>query len=340
MKKLLCFFVLCFCTGASSFGQLTLVWSDEFDGSTLDMSKWQYETGAGGWGNNESQFYTSGSNVDIDTGYLHIIAKEEQIGSSDYTSSRIITKNLFQVKYGKIEARMKLPMGQGLWPAFWMLGANISTVGWPMCGEIDIMEHVNNETVVNGTIHWDASGHQWYGNNTACDVEEFHDYSIVWDNANIKWYLDGVEYHDANILNNINGTSEFHAPFFLILNLAVGGNWPGYPDASTIFPATVMVDYVRVYVDEAVAGVNELNSDELNVYPNPANDVVTVQLNDVEEDLEIEWLSAEGNIVNVKETISNKNQITFNIKDLESGIYYLKIKGERSNQTVKISKID
>lgn len=340
MKRYFSFFALCICAGLNSFGQLTLVWSDEFDGSSLDLSKWTYETGAGGWGNNESQFYTNGSNVEIDTGYLHIIAKEEEIGSTDYTSSRIITRNHFEVKYGKIEARMKLPMGQGLWPAFWMLGSNIGTVGWPMCGEIDIMEHVNNETVINGTIHWDAGGHQWYGDNVTCDVEEFHDYSIVWDNANIKWYLDGVEYHNANILNNINGTSEFHAPFFILLNMAVGGNWPGYPDASTVFPATVLVDYVRVYVDAAVANVDETLSEQFSVYPNPASELVIVQLPEIDNNPEMEWISTNGSVIKLDEGVKNGNQITFNIKDLEQGIYYLKIKGEQSSQTVKISKIN
>ena len=144
-------------------------------------------------------------------------------------------------------ARMKLPVGQGLWPAFWMLGNDIHKVGWPRCGEIDIMEHINSEDTVYGTLHWHNQKHVSEGEKTGCDVTKFHDYSVEWDKESIKWFLDGVQYHEVNIRDSVNSTSEFHKPFYIILNLAIGGNWPKNPDENTQFPDTVFVDYVRVY---------------------------------------------------------------------------------------------
>ena len=174
-------------------------------------------------------------------------------GTCQYTSTRMITRGKREFTYGRIEARMALPMGQGLWPAFWMLGTNIGTVGWPASGEIDVMEHINVEPRTYGTIHWDAAGHASYGGSTAvADPTAFHVYAIEWTPASIKWFVDGAQFHEANIQNNINSTEEFHRPFFVLLNLAVGGNWPGSPNASTVFPARLSVDYVRVYQQGAV----------------------------------------------------------------------------------------
>jgi beta-glucanase (GH16 family) len=232
--------------------QYVLVWSDEFESTALDMAKWRFDLGGGGWGNNESQYYTSNSsNIKVENGMLNITAREEQIGNWPYTSARITTRDLFFRRYGKAEARIKLPLGQGLWPAFWMLGANISTVGWPQCGEIDIMEHVSNDPEIHGTIHWNNNGHVSFGDGTGCSADEFHVYSIEWDQNGIKWFLDGVQYMQANIQNSINNTEEFHNPFYFLLNMAVGGNWPGYPDNTTVFPADMFVDYVRFYVTQA-----------------------------------------------------------------------------------------
>lgn len=225
-----------------------LVWSDEFNGSSVNTADWNYEVGGGGWGNNELEYYTNGNNAFIQNGALVIEARKENVGGYQYTSTRMTTKGKHEFTYGKIEARIALPSGQGLWPAFWMLGSNISTVGWPLCGEIDIMEHVNTVSTINGTIHWDSGGHASYGGtSTAADVTAYHIYTIEWNSSSIKWFLDGTQYVEANILNNINSTEEFHKPFFLLLNLAVGGNWPGSPDGSTVFPARMYVDYVRVY---------------------------------------------------------------------------------------------
>lgn len=228
-----------------------LVWQDEFNGSGINTSDWKFETGTGsaGWGNNELEYYTNRSeNARIENGNLLIEARKEAYGGMQYTSARMKTQGLKEFKYGKVEARMKLPKGQGIWPAFWMLGSNINQVGWPACGEIDIMENVNNESAIHGTIHWDSNGHAEYGGTSASiDVTQYHTYSIEWNESSIKWFVDGIQYREANIANSVNGTDEFHKPFFVLLNLAVGGNWPGSPNGTTQFPAKMYVDYVRVY---------------------------------------------------------------------------------------------
>lgn len=229
-----------------------LAWSDEFNGTSINTSNWKYESGGDGWGNNELEYYTNRSeNARIENGNLVIEARKENYNGMNYTSARLKSQGLKNWTYGKVEARMKLPAGQGVWPAFWMLGENISQVSWPKCGEIDIMEHINNESAIHGTIHWDSTGnntHAQYGAASPnIDVTQYHVYSIEWDASSIKWFVDGTQYLEANIANNINGTEEFHKPFFILFNLAIGGNWPGNPDGSTPFPAKMYVDYVRVY---------------------------------------------------------------------------------------------
>lgn len=230
-----------------------LVWSDEFDGTALNRSNWTPEigTGSGGWGNNELQYYTDRSqNLQVTGGNLVITARKESYGGMNYTSARIKTQNLKSFTYGKIEARIKLPSGQGLWPAFWMLGSNISTVGWPYSGETDIMERVNNNPYVNGTVHWDAGGHAEYGRVSGnLDFSQYHVYSVEWDSKYIRWFVDGQQFNEFYIETGTGNTEEFQRPFFLLLNLAVGGNWPGAPNDSTPFPAQMLVDYVRVYQD-------------------------------------------------------------------------------------------
>lgn len=224
----------------------TLVWSDEFNGTSVNTSNWTFETGGGGWGNNEKEYYQA-ANATVANGNLVITAKKETVGSNLYTSARLKTAGKHEFTYGKIEARIKVPLGQGLWPAFWMLGANIGTVGWPQCGETDIMEHINTENKVYGTIHWYNNGNASYGGNTTTTPDSYHVYTIEWDSAAIRWYVDGVKYFEANILNSINGTDEFHKPFFILLNMAVGGNWPGQTIDDSKLPASMYVDYVRVY---------------------------------------------------------------------------------------------
>ena len=224
----------------------TLVWADEFNGNTLDDSNWNYNTGGEGWGNNEQQYYTD-RNATIENDNLVITGKTETIGSNPYTSSRITTKGKHEFLYGKIEAKIKIPVGQGLWPAFWMLGANIDAVNWPLCGEIDIMEHINADSIFYGTLHWVNNEKVSSGNQTISPPEEYHVYAIEWDADAISWFLDGIKFHSVEIKNSINSTEEFHKPFFVLLNLAIGGNWPGQTIDQSRLPAKMLVDYVRVY---------------------------------------------------------------------------------------------
>src|SRR5687768_622065 len=189
-----------------------LVWADEFDGSSVNTANWNFETGGGGWGNNEKQYYQA-ANATVTGGNLVITAKKQRVKANNYTSARMTTQNKQQFTYGKIEARLKVPLVQGLWPAFWTLGSNINTVSWPKCGEIDIMEHINTENLIYGTMHWDNNGYASYGGNKLTTPADYHVYSIEWDASAIRWYLDGVQFHEANILNGINGTEEFHKPF-------------------------------------------------------------------------------------------------------------------------------
>ena len=310
----------------SAFSQWNLVWSDEFDSAALDMSKWSHETGGNGWGNNESQFYTTnGTNLQVSNDELKIIALQETIGNNPYTSAKIVTKGKYQIQYGKIEARIKIPMGQGTWPAFWMLGSNIDQVSWPFCGEIDIVEHINSELMTHGTAHWDVNGYAYYGNSVAnSDPTQFHIYSIEWDDAEIKWFFNGNQYHTMNIDNGINGTNEFQEPFYLILNLAVGGNWPGYPDATTTFPQVLVVDYVRVYKDQSDLGLDAKELKSLSIYPNPGADELRIEgakINDL-----VSFKTMDGKTC-LSQKISHQN--SFNVSPLDSGAYFVELKNEK-----------
>ncbi len=232
-----------------------LVWSDEFNGSTINTANWSFETGAGGWGNNELENYTNRSvNARIENGTLVIEARRESLGGAAYTSARMKTqgKQSFGINTW-VEASINAPEGQGIWPAFWMLGNSISTVGWPSCGEIDIMEIQGQNPAKNfGTIHWaDQNGqHASFGgifNSSSSLTSGFHTYAISRTGSSIKWYVDRVQYAEANISGGINSTSEFQGPFFILLNVAVGGNFVGSPDGTTVFPQQMQVDWVRVW---------------------------------------------------------------------------------------------
>lgn len=227
-----------------------LVWSDEFNGNYLDTNTWNYEIGTGswGWGNNEQQYYTD-RNIKVSNGTMKITAKREDYGGMKYTSSRITTKNKKNFKYGKIEARIKMPKFKGVWPAFWMLGANQDSVGWPKCGEIDIMEAINDENLVYGTLHWFNDP----GNNNAdsgssvavADRTEYHVYGVEWTADKLRWYVDGKVYRTMDVSND--SFSEVRKEYFVIFNMAIGGQWPGYDIDETAFPATMEVDWVRAY---------------------------------------------------------------------------------------------
>ncbi|MFO7617429.1 MAG: glycoside hydrolase family 16 protein, partial [Bacteroidales bacterium] len=235
-----------------------LAWNDEFEGSELNSRFWVYETGTGcpgncGWGNNELQFYRA-NNAKVGDGVLTIEARKENYQNSLYTSARIKTQDLKTFKYGRVDIRALLPKGQGIWPALWMLGSNIRSVGWPSCGEIDIMEMIGGggrENTIHGTLHWAGPGgeHQQAGGAKSLAkgtfADEYHVFSIIWDENTIRWYLNNQLFHTISITPE--ALSEFHQPFFFIFNVAVGGRWPGNPDSSTVFPQQMKVDYVRVF---------------------------------------------------------------------------------------------
>lgn len=228
-----------------------LVWQDEFEGDALDPTNWTFDIGGHGWGNNELQAYTDRpENVRVEDGLLIIEARAEPFVRRNYTSGRIKTQGLREWTYGRFEARMQLPYGNGIWPAFWMLGADIAQTPWPACGEIDIMEHIGREpTRIYGTVHGPGySGSGGVGHyTTVADVSEaFHVYAVEWEPEEIRWYVDEQQYFRVTP-ESVRGTWVFDHPFFLLLNLAVGGNWPGPPDDTTVFPQFLKVDYVRVY---------------------------------------------------------------------------------------------
>jgi len=244
-----------------SYTGYKLVWADEFTNTTLS-DDWTFEIGDGcpqncGWGNDELQYYKK-ENTSISDGKLTITAKRESIGGKSYTSTRLITKGKKFFTYGRIDIRAILPKGQGMWPALWMLGENFTDVGWPKCGEIDIMEMVggsveDRDRTVHGTVHWDNAGNYAnYGGKTKLSTgifnDEYHVFSIVWDKQKIVWLLDNVQYHVIDITPG--GLEEFHKPFFFIFNVAVGGRWPGNPDGNTAFPQEMKVDYIRVFQPE------------------------------------------------------------------------------------------
>ena len=181
-----------------------LTWSDEFDGPSIDAAKWNFETGNLGV-NGEKEYYQA-ANATIENGNLVITAKKEAVSGQPYTSARLNTQNKFSQTYGRIEARLKAPMGQGMWPAFWMLGNNITTVSWPQCGELDIMEHINDTNTIYGTMHWNSNGHASYGSTTQSTPGDYHVYAIEWDKNEIRWYVDNTLYVTGNIKDNINTT--------------------------------------------------------------------------------------------------------------------------------------
>lgn len=234
-----------------------LTWSDEFNGTantSPDNTKWAFDIGNGGWGNAELEYYTNRTdNVAKDgNGNLVITAKNESYGGSAYTSGRIKTQGLFSQAYGRFEARIKTPYGPGIWPAFWLLGDNINSVGWPQCGEIDIMElRGQKPNIINGTVHGPGySGGsaitKAYGlQNTRFDTD-FHIFAVEWSPEKVDFFVDDYLYQRITP-SNVTGNWVFNHPFYIILNVAVGGNYVGYPISTTPFPQKMYVDYVRVY---------------------------------------------------------------------------------------------
>ena len=241
-----------------SYTGMSLAWSDEFSGNDLNDQLWNHDVGGWGWGNNESQYYRP-ENTSVQWGHLIITAKEEAFGGNQYTSSRIKTEGNKDFTYGRVDIRAALPRGQGIWPALWSLGTNFSTVNWPYSGEIDIMEIVGGqgrEAEVHGTVHWNQGGlgagsdHRYSGGSltkTSGDyADDFNVFSIIRTPDRIRWLVNDQEYYSF-VIDDSSSLAPFRNPFFLIFNIAVGGNWPGYPDATTEFPQRMLVDYVRVF---------------------------------------------------------------------------------------------
>lgn len=257
--------VLILCAGSAPSS--VLVWRDEFDGpagATFDRTRWTADTGGRGFGNQERQFYTTRTqNVALDgMGHLVISALAEPESSTYqcwygrclYTSSRLKTQGLFTRTYGRVEARIQVPRGQGIWPAFWMLGSDIGVAGWPQSGEIDIMENIGREpAIVHGTLH--GPGYSGAAGPTRADTltsgayaDSFHVYAVDWKPNEIRWFVDGREYSRMTPADIPAGTRwVLDHPFFLLLNVAVGGQWPGDPDRTSTYPQQMLVDYVRVY---------------------------------------------------------------------------------------------
>ncbi len=270
--KIASFFALiilsCILVAPSQVSGKKMAFKDEFNGpsgSGIDPAKWTAETGGGGWGNQELEYYTNSTENAFINGSGSLVIKAIKLnppltlscwyGPCQYTSARLITKGKFDLKFGRFEARIKIPQGQGIWPAFWMLGNNIDTVGWPQSGEIDIMENIGREpSTVHGTLHGPGySGGNGIGasfilpNNQAF-AADYHVYAVEWSNNEVRWYVDGKIYKTVTAGDIPAGTQwVFDHPFFIILNVAVGGGWPGSPDGTSVFPQTMMVDYVRVF---------------------------------------------------------------------------------------------
>lgn len=240
----------------SEIPPMKLAWADEFEGPAgqlPDADNWDYDIGTN-WGNNQLEYDTDRpENVSLDgSGHLAITAREESYLGQDYTSGRIVTRDLFERTYGRFEARIKLPTGQGIWPAFWLLGVDIETVGWPACGEIDIMEYRGQApSTVLGSLHGPGySAGQAISETLVLSDGRFdnsyHVFAVEWRSDSIKWFVDDVNYHTVN-RGEQSGDWVFDRPFYIILNVAVGGNFVGPPDASTVFPQTMLIDWVRVY---------------------------------------------------------------------------------------------
>jgi beta-glucanase (GH16 family) len=245
-----------------------VVWQDEFDraaGTAPDPAKWTYDLGQTGWGNAELQTYTKSTDNAFHDGQGHLVIQAIATPGGGYTSARLKTQGLASFTYGRVEGRMKLPSGQGIWPAFWMLGAEIRTAHWPGCGEIDIMENIGKEpATVHGTIHGPGySGGNGIGAPYTLQAgrfaDGFHVFAVEWQPDQIQFFVDGAPYKRITPAGLPPGTAwVFDRPLFLLLNLAVGGRWPGNPDAGTPFPQRLIVDYVRVYERPLSAGGGDL----------------------------------------------------------------------------------
>ena len=304
---------------ATLIGQLAqaqswqLVWSDEFNGSI--GPNWVFETGGGGWGNNELEYYRK-ENATIENGNLVITARREDFGGYHYTSARMKTQGTKSWTYGRMEARIKLPVKQGTWPGWWMLGSNISSVGWPASGELDIMEQINTGNTVYGTAHWQAAnGSQAdYGNSLVTTPGDYHVYAIEWDADYIKWFVDGTQYHQMQITGGTGNTQAFAKDFFLLLNMAVGGNWPGFTIDDASLPAKMYVDYVRVYQKGAAPVSIQIEAENYAVMSGVQTEACS------EGGSDVGWIDANDWIVwNVNVPTAGAYTVSYRVASLNGG---------------------
>ncbi|RLD79979.1 MAG: glycoside hydrolase family 16 protein [Bacteroidetes bacterium] len=313
-----------------------LVWSDEFEYTGLpDDSKWNYDVGGDGWGNNELQFYTNArtQNARVENGNLIIEAHKESYGGNNYTSARLITKNKGDWLYGKIDVRAKLPGGTGSWPAVWMLPTDWAYGGWPASGEIDIMEYVGyDKGVVHGTVHTEAYNHmlntQKGSQIIVADAEDaFHIYSMEWSETKIYIFVDNIKYFTFYAQGDYK-TWPFDQRFHLLLNIAVGGNWGGVNGVDdNIFPIRMEVDYVRVYQDKTLSLKPLENTLSIDIFPNPSKDMIFVKT--TKEFSQVDFYSLSGKRIKTYYNGLNKSA-EINISTLQQGVYLLKLRTDKA----------
>lgn len=330
--------------------QWRMVWQDEFSGNALDDTKWTHEI-AETWGNELQSYTDSPTNTEVSNGELKLRVQNE--GNGRYTSARLISMDKFSFKYGRAEGRIKVPLTTGSFPAFWMLGANIDEIGWPSCGEIDIMEHINSDNIFHGTLHWYDNGHVYEGSNLNADGSQYHIYSMEWDSAQISIFIDGnlCYQHDLQPVNL--STEEFTKPFFFILNHAVGG-WANAPDNSTVFPFTLSIDYVRVFQRNFNNGINSSTSvnsnsieiqyidcspltitsasqsESITIVPNPSNGAFQLMSKVGAKCLILNSLGQEIREIEIPSTGR------VHVSDLNEGVYFVLVSGAKEIQPIKV----
>lgn len=334
----------------------TLVWADEFEGEDLDTEKWSYMTGTGAefgltdWGNNELQYYRE-ENVTVSNGLLHITAKQESFGGKGYTSGRIRTLDKGDWTYCRVKFLAKMPKGQGLWAAVWMLPTDLDYGGWASSGELDIMEYLGHETnIVHGTLHF---GGEWPNNQSKGTYFEtdgwgfdrdFHEFVMEWVEGEIRWYVDGELYQTQGAGDWLTPAAPFPAPFdkrfHLLINLAVGGNWPGNPDGTTEFPQEMTLEYIRVY-EEGGTGISEEEYEGQNGFmleqnhPNPFNAHTTIAFSIPQADhVLLELYDSSGRRIR---TLANqgfeqgKHQLEMDSGGLTPGLYSYRLKTSKAS---------
>ncbi|NNC93983.1 MAG: family 16 glycosylhydrolase [Chitinophagales bacterium] len=329
-----------------------LWWEDEFDGNSVNTSNWSLETGDGcpslcGWGNNELEWYQP-QNAEVNNGRLIITAKEESVGGKDYTSARMKSKSKVEFTYGKVEARIKMPTGQGMWPAFWMLFADPVNGGWPMDGEIDIVELVGHDNdKIYGTIHYGAAwpNNKQYGGSyklaSGTFASSFHTFSVIWDSSKIRWFVDSTLYFTADHADVFPYDWPFNKDFYILLNCAVGGDWPGSPNASTVFPQTMEVKWVRVYKKANMVSVPTIDGPDpvkvdLSSNPMGGSGRIYVESN-VNRSATIQITDINGRVIfNHSVQLDSGSWHSLDMENVTPGAYLLTLTGSDFTWTEKI----